>query len=346
METAVIGLPRSGKTTLFNALTGLVAQTNGGRGSNVGDVKVPDTRIDVLSGIFKPQKKVYAIVRFKDLQAEFQEDGGMSAATVGELRNADALTLVVRAFQDEAVIHPLQSIDPLRDFRKLLDSMVFSDYAVAEKRLERLQKEGKKGEREYQRLEAVRGRLEEGKLIGVDLLTEDDRKLFAGFAFLTSKPIIVVANTGEQSADTSGLKSAAQELGLSYFELSGAAEAEIATLPDEEQAEFLAEIGRTESTRARFVACIYAALDLHSFLTVGEDEVRAWSIPRGAPAHVAAGRIHTDLQKGFIRAEVVHWTELVEAGGLKEAKTAGKLRLEGKEYPVKDGDVLNIRFNL
>jgi hypothetical protein len=349
METAVIGLPLSGKTTLFNALTGQSAPLSAAPGmpkaANVGDVKVPDERVDRLAAIFHPERRVYAIVRFRDLQTLQQEDGGLPAATIGEMRNSDALTLVVRAFQDDGLPHALGEVDPLRDFRRLLDSLVFSDYAVTDKRIERLLKEGKKGDREHQRLEILRARLEEGKLIG-DLFTEDDAKLLSGFAFLTAKPIIVVANSGERSADTSALEATARELGLAFFSLRGDAESEIAQLPDDEQAEFLAEIGRTQSTKARFLATIYAALNLESFLTVGEDEVRAWSIRRGTRASEAAGTIHTDLQKGFIRAEVVHYTELLEAGGLKEAKTAGRLRLEGKDYTVKDGDVLNIRFNL
>ena len=350
METGIIGLPLSGKTTLFNALTGLAAQTSGHSGAtkavNLGDVSVPDERVDLLSAMFKPQRRVLATVRFKDLQAELGEDGGMEASTIGELRTADAITLVVRAFQDEAVPHPLESVDPVRDFHRLVDSLVFSDYAVVERRLERLAKEGKRGDREYQRLEAVRVRLEEGKLIGGDLLSDEDRRLLSGFSFLTAKPIIVVANTGELAADTAGLEKAAQALKLVSFVLRGDMEVEISRLSAEDQPEFLAELGVTEPARTRFLKTIYAALDLTSFLTVGEDEVRAWSIPRGTPAAKAAGRVHTDLEKGFIRAEVVHWTELVEAGGLKEAKSSGKLRLEGKEYPVKDGDVLNIRFNL
>lgn len=350
METGIIGLPLSGKTTLFNALTGLQAQTSAhssvSKAPNIGDVAVPDERVDLLTRMFRPERRIYATVRFKDLQAEFGEDGSISASTMAELRTSDAITLVIRAFQDQAVPHPLEEVNPLRDFHRLVDSLVLSDFAVVERRVERLAKEGKRADREYLRLEKIRERLEEGKLIGGDLLSEEDRKLLSGFAFLTAKPVIVVANTGEGSGDTAGLRAQAEERGLAYFELRGDMEVEISRLAAEDQPEFLAELGQTEPARARFLKTIYAALDLTSFLTVGEDEVRAWSIPRDTPAVRAAGRIHTDLEKGFIRAEVVHWSELVEAGGLKEAKSSGKLRLEGKEYPVKDGDVLNIRFNL
>jgi ribosome-binding ATPase len=349
METGIIGLPLSGKTTIFNALTGLAAQTSvragGSRDANVASVDVPDERVDRLAVIFKPQKKVFANIRFKDLAVEFTEDGGMSAASIGELRNADALTLVVRAFQDEAVLHPDGDLDALRDFRHLMDTLVFSDLAMAERRMERLAKEGKKSDREHQRLEKVAERLGQGRPIGRDLLSADDFKLFSGFAFLTAKPIIVVANTGEASADTAPLRAAVAEQALAFFEIQGRTEMEIAQLPAGEQKEFLAAIGATESARVRFIHAIYDALGLMSFLTVGEDEVRAWSVSRDATASRAAGKIHTDLERGFIRAEVVYWQELLDAGGLKEAKSAGKLRLEGRDYPVKDGDVLNIRAN-
>ncbi len=349
METGIIGLPLSGKTTLFNALTGLAARTSshagGGRDANVALVDVPDVRVERLSLMFKPEKTTFAGIRFKDLQVEFADDGGMSAASIGELRNADALTLVIRAFVDEGVPHPQETLDCLRDFRRLMDTLVFSDLAVAERRMERLVKEGKRGDREHARLEKVCERLGEGKPIGVDQLSADDLKLFSGFAFLTAKPIIVVANTGDASVDTAALRAAAGQQGLAFFEIQGAAEMEIAQLPPDDQKEFLAALGATETARARFLRTIYDALGLISFLTVGEDEVRAWSVPRNRTAARAAGKIHTDLERGFIRAEVVFWKELVEAGGLKEAKSAGKLRLEGREYVVKDGDVLNIRAN-
>jgi GTP-binding protein YchF len=349
METAIIGLPLAGKTTLFNALTGLAARTSSHAGSsreaNVALVDVPDERVERLSLLFKPEKTTFASIQFRDLQVELTGDGGMSAASIGELRNADAVTLVIRAFVDEGIPHPQGSLDSLRDFRRLMDTLVFSDLMVAERRMERLAKEGKRGDREHARLEKLAERLGRGMPIGVDELSGDDRRLFSGFAFLTAKPIIVVANTGETSCDTGPLEAAAAQLRLSFFHIQGAAEMEIAQLPVEEQTEFLAALGADEPARARFVRTIYQALGLISFLTVGEDEVRAWSVPRDAPAARAAGRIHTDLERGFIRAEVVYWTDLVEAGGLKEARSAGRLRLEGRDYTVKDGDVLNIRAN-
>ena len=350
METAIIGLPRAGKTTLFNALTGMSAQTGAFSGRNkdlnVAGVHVPDERVERLSDLFKPRKKSLATVHFKDLQVEFTPEGGISVATLADLRPSDAITLVVRAFEDEAVPHPLDRVDPLRDFNKLIDSLMFSDFLVAEKRLERLAKENKRGDQEYQRLERISRRLEEGRLMDRNFFTPEDHKLFSGFGFLTAKPIIVVANTGERAVDTGALEEAVLRQGLVVFHIQGLAEMEISQLPPEDQVEFLENLGIEEPVKDRFLRTIYARLNLISFLTAGEDEVRAWSIPRDTLAARAAGKIHTDLEKGFIRAEVVEWDKLLQAGGFKEAKTSGLLRLEGREYRVRDGDVLTIRFNL
>ena len=353
MEAAIVGLPRAGKTTFFTALnegqTGEQDRGGGARHANrasLADVKVPDERVERLYDLFKPKKKALASVCFKDLHLEFTESGGIDAASLGQLRSADALTLIVRAFQDDAVPHHLGGVDPLRDFNQLLDAIVFSDYEIAEKRIERLVKEGKKAEREYQRLAKIREHLEQGRLLGREFFTPEDRSLFSGFAFLSAKPLIVVANTGEKSADTLPLQQAAGAKGLTLFHFQGVAEMEIAQLDPDEQAEFLEHMGIDEPVKNRFLRTIYTELNLVSFLTAGEDEVRAWSIPRDTPAMQAAGKIHSDLERGFIRAEVVEWNQLLEAGGFKEAKRSGVMRLEGKDYPVKDGDVLTIRFNV
>lgn len=345
-----MGLPRAGKSTFFNALGGRAAPgqdyQGGARKTNLADVQVPDERVERLYDLFKPKKKALATVCFKDLQIDLTDEGGIAAAWLVELRSADALTLVIRAFEDQTVPHPLGGVDTLRDFNRILDALVLSDYQVAEKRIERLAKEGKKGEREHQRLVKIRERLEQGELLGNGLSTPEDRSLFAGFAFLTAKPLIVVANTGEQSADTRALEQAAVSKGLTLFHIQGQAEMEIAQLDPDEQTEFLEHLGIDEPVKNRFLRTIYAELNLVSFLTAGEDEVRAWSVPRDTPAMRAAGKIHSDLERGFIRAEVVEWSKLLEAGGFKEAKRTGVMRLEGREYPVKDGDVLTIRFNV
>lgn len=348
METGIIGLPMAGKTTFFNALsgTGGGSMAKSGRGVNLADVQVPDQRVEHLTDLFRPKKKALATVLFKDIQVDFTLQGGIGAATLAELRSCDAVTLIVRAFEDDAVVHPLHTVDPLRDFHRLLDALLLSDFAVAEKRIERLAREGKRGDREYQRLEKILERLEQGRLLGREFLSQEDQRLFAGFAFLTAKPIIVVANTGESSTDTRALEEAVMHKKLFLFHIQGRAEMEIAQLEPEEQVEFLEHLGIDEPVKNRFLRTIYTQLNLISFLTAGEDEVRAWSVVRDTPAMHAAGKIHSDLEKGFIRAEVVEWDKLLHAGGFKEAKRSGLMRLEGKEYPVKDGDVLTIRFNL
>ena len=348
MQAAIIGLPLAGKTTFFHALTGWGngSSSEGRRLPEVAEIGVPDERVESLSALFRPRKKSLATVRFRDLRVEFSPDGGVGAGTIAELRTADAITLVIRAFEDQGVPHPMSSVEPLRDFRRLVDALLFSDFLVAERRSERLEKEGRKGEREYQRLSAIRERLERGQLLGRDFWTAEDERLFSGFGFLSAKPIIVVANTGERSVPTSALEEAVLAHGLLLFHLQGLAEMEIASLPPDEQAEFLEHLGTDEPVKNRALRTIYAQLDLISFLTAGEDEVRAWSIPRNTPALRAAGRIHSDLERGFIRAEVVEWDKLLATGGFKEARLSGEMRLEGKEYPVRDGDVLTIRFNL
>jgi GTP-binding protein YchF len=355
VETGLIGLPLAGKTTIFNALTSqqahLSSAAGGKKQTNLAEVQVPDIRVEKLSAIFNPRKQVHATVLFKDVQTEFTPAGGLAPSTLGELRSCDALTVIVRSFPDENVYHPFESIDPVSDLKRILDSLVFSDYEIISKRLERLDKEAKQGSREHQLLERLSGRLEEGNLIGPDFLAPEESKLTSGFGFLTAKPVIVVANTGGETDEErdGALKVLSEEtarLGLDLFAIRGNLEMEIAQLPEEDQQEFLADLGLGEPAKNRFIRHIYASLDLISFLTVGEDEVRAWSIPGKTAAVRAAGKIHSDLEKGFIRAEVIHYDELLAVGGLAQARKQGKLRLEGKNYTVKDGDILNIRFNV
>jgi ribosome-binding ATPase YchF (GTP1/OBG family) len=243
---------------------------------NVADVQVPDERVEYLTDLFKPKKKALSAVLFKDIQVDFTSQGGLGAATLAELRSCDAVTLIVRAFENDAVVHPLNTVDPLRDFHHLLDALLLSDFAVAEKRIGRLAKEGKRGEWEYQRLEKILERLGQGRLLGKGFLSPEDQRQFAGFAFLTAKPIIVVANTGEGSADTRALGEVVMQKGLFLFHIQGQAEMEIAQLEPQEQVEFLEHLGIEEPVKDRFLRTIYSQLNLISFLTAGEDEVRAW----------------------------------------------------------------------
>jgi GTP-binding protein YchF len=350
METVIIGLPSSGKTTIFNALTGRAAPvgdfSTAGRQVHLADVPVPDARIDRLSDLFRPKKTTYASVLFRDPPLAYQENGGLSPSGLGEVRKADAVTMVLRTFENESVPHPLRDVNPLRDLRTVLDSLVFADYEVAEKRLARLEKEAKRDGREHQVLEAVVERLGAGQLLGRGFFSTEDEKLFSGFAFLTAKPLVAILNDGERSVDHAAVEAEAHAKGIAVFSLRGDLEAEIAQFEASEQAEFLKDLGTSEPAKHRFLKHVYAHLDLMSFLTAGEPEVRAWSIRRGTTASRGAGTIHTDLEKGFIRAEVAWWEDLLACGGWPEAKKANKVRLEGRDYELADGDVILVRFNV
>jgi len=349
METVIIGLPASGKTTIFNALTGRSVPVGdfsaAGRQVHLADVPVPDERIDRLSELYRPKKTTRATVLFRDPPLAYLDNGTLSPAGLGEVRKADSLAVVVRAFESESLPHP-QGVNPLRDLRTVLDSLVLADYEVAEKRLARLEKEAKRDGREYQVLKNVVDRLGAGQLLGRGFFSAEDEKLFAGFAFLTAKPLVAVLNDGERSVDHAAVAEEARSKGITVFALRGDLEAEIAQLDTSEQAEFLKDLGASEPAKNRFLRHVYADLDLVSFITVGEDEVRAWSIRRGTPASRGAGTIHTDLEKGFIRAEVVRCEDLLACGDWAEAKKANKLRLEGRDYVLEDGDVILVRFNV
>jgi GTP-binding protein YchF len=347
METGLIGLPSAGKTTIFSALAGgAAAGTGGGRKSHIAEVAVPDQRIGKLWELFPTAKRTYATVVIRDLAVQAGEKGALTPAALAEMRTLDALALVIRAFLDPAVPHPLESVDPARDLRRLLDALTFADYAVAETRLERIVKEGKKSGKEYQLLEQLSARLAEGGLIAGAGLNPDELRLISGFSFLTAKPLLLIVNEGESTAEVAPVVEQARTLGLDLFVIHGRQEMEIAQLPREEQLAFLADLGLEAPTSDRFLRQLYHSLHLISFLTAGEKDVRAWSLPRGSTALKAAGRIHTDLEKGFIRAEAIAFEQLMREGGFAQARKSGTLRLEGKEYVVQDGDVLTIRFNL
>lgn len=356
MRLGIIGLPQSGKTTLFNALTRGSVPTGMSAGKfevHTAVVDVPDGRVDTLSAMFKPKKTIYAKVTYADIAGLDGSTGkaGISGALLNQLTQMDGFIHVVRCFEDENVPHIQASLNPGRDLVAMDSEFVLNDLIAVERKLERLNEERKKGggrekavvEREIALFERFQQELSNEVPLRDLALSHEDERTLAGFGFLSRKPVLVVFNLGEGQP--------APEISYAHkhsqmVALQCKLEAEIAQLPPEDAQLFLAEYGIEEPSLYRMIRLSYDLLGLQSFFTVGPDEVRAWTVQRGATAPEAAGEIHTDLQKGFIRAEVVHYDDLTALGGLSEARAKGKLRLEGKEYIVKDGEVLNIRFNV
>ncbi|MFP4171406.1 MAG: redox-regulated ATPase YchF [Candidatus Hydrogenedentota bacterium] len=352
MKVGIIGFARAGKTTVFNAITGSHAAVGafGSRGANLAAIKVPDERVDALAAIYTPKKKTYAEFQFVDVAPnETGEDAkALDSAALTELKNADALVHVVRAFQKEDVLHPLDRVDPVADCQALEEELQLADFIVLERRLERKEKEGKR-DREYDLLKRCMAHIEAGAPLRTLDLTEQERKELMGFSFLSMKPILLLGNYGEENigqADPAGLQGYAAERGHILIELCGEMETEVTSLSEEERAAFRADLGLGEESKTLFIQKAYDMLGLMSFLTAGAPEVRAWTIPKNTKAVDAAGVIHSDIQRGFIRAEVVHFDDYMAAGSMAKAKEAGKVRLEGKEYIVKDGDIIHFRFNV
>jgi len=355
LRAGLIGLPGSGKTTLFELLTSVheAPRTHGKAEANVGVSKVPDDRLDQLTAMFQPKKRVPATVEFADMAAGRAD--AKSLVDVVAYRNADALLHVVRAFRDASVPHPQTTIDPARDVRIVEDELLLADLGSIERRLERLEKDLKKNPSPELKAEQdllIRGRetLDGGRALRTLSLSPADTKRLRGFQFLSAKPLLLVVNLDE--ADLAHAANAATHAGLTAFLAeSGAAsvgvcakiELEIAQLDPADAQSFLADLGLQESGLNRVIRAAYDLLGYMSFFTVGEDECRAWSIPRQTRAQEAAGAIHSDIQRGFIRAEVVPWDTLIERGSLAACRDRGELRLEGKDYVVQDGDTINFR---
>ncbi|MBI2220671.1 MAG: redox-regulated ATPase YchF [Acidobacteria bacterium] len=359
LRAGLIGFPSSGKTTLFQLMTSAreAPKASAKADANVGVSRVPDERLDRLTALFNPKKHVPATVEFADIAHGAARGGSAAQALldVAPYRNADALLHVVRGFRDESVPHSKQTIDPARDAREMEEELILADLGVVERRLERLERDLRKQnlpelKREQDVLQRCRARLDEGRALrGLELEPEDARRL-RGFQLLSAKPVLLVLNVDE--ADLSHADEAIHDAGFDQILASGAARAvpacakielEIAQLEPADAAAFMADLGLKESGLDRVIRASYDLLGYISFFTVGEDECRAWSIPRGTSAQLAAGEIHSDLARGFIRAEVVPYDALLSRGSLAACKEHAELRLEGKEYVVQDGDVINFR---
>jgi hypothetical protein len=366
MQIAIVGLAGCGKTTVFNTLTRGHAETGGygGLQLNVGVVKVPDPRLDRLAAVFKPKKIVHADVTYVDLPAPPASSEGhvgteeLPAEHLARLREADALIQVVRAWDSAAHPHPSGSVDPARDVEQLDLEFILADLSMVDRRLERLHGSGRHGtpaereanEHEEKLLTRLKPSLEEGRPIRDALLDPDEEKAIRGFRFLTQKPVLVLLNVGE--GDLPGAATRVDRIAAAHphrhtlvDSLSAKIEMELGELEPEEAAVFMEELGLAESSLDRVIALSYRLVGLISFLTAGPDEVRAWPIPDGSSAVEAAGAIHTDLAKGFIRAETIGYEELLAAGSIAEAKRHGKVRSEGRTYRVRDGDVIEILFS-
>jgi GTP-binding protein YchF len=355
LRAGLVGLPASGKTTLFQLLTSArdAPRTHGRVEANVGVTRVPDDRLDQLTALFQPKKRVPATVEFADMAAGRGEASAL--VDVAAYRNADALLHVVRAFRDPAMPHPAGSLDIRRDARTVEDELILADLGGVERRLERLDKELKKNaspdlKKEHALLVSARACLDAGRALRTLELSSDDARRLRGFQFLSAKPLLVVINLDEADAaeaetavPAAPLAAFLGETGARAVAVCARIELEIAQLDAADARAFLADLGLTHSGLDRVIRAAYELLGYLSFFTVGDDECRAWSIPRGTTAQGAAGAIHSDLERGFIRAEVVPCDTLLARGSLASCRDHGELRLEGKDYVVKDGDVITIR---
>jgi GTP-binding protein YchF len=357
MKTAIIGLPMTGKTSLFTILTGVHQETRiGSTAARTGVARVPDARLDALAELFQPKKTTHATVEYVDMPS-ISKENLRDPSYLASLRVVDAFAHVLRLFADETVPHEKGSVDPRRDLDDVETELILSDLVVVEKRLERLDKDRKKIknpelDREFELLEKCKTALEDNRPLRELAIDADDEKRLRGFQFLSQKPMLYVLNLGEDDAGRLHEREREYREGplagrahTAVTAVCGKIEAELAELPREEQKDYLASYGLRESGLERLISATYSLLGLMSFLTAGEDECRAWTIPAQSTAVKAAGAIHSDFEKKFIRAEVVNWKTMIDLGGYSGARDKGQLRLEGKEYIVKDGDVLVIRHS-
>lgn len=357
MRLGIIGLPTSGKTTIFNALTRSNLPTRAGASGqfevHTAVVSVPDQRVDRLKAMYNPKKTTYTQVTYVDIGGLDKGigEGGLKGQFRNELAQLDGFLHVVRTFEDPNVPHPYDTIDPLRDVESLDGEFLLSDLVMVESRLEKLDIELKRRGRliekaqldEIELMKRLKEALEANTPLRDAGLSDEEMKPYRGYGFLTLKPTLIVLNANENSKDTGFTY---EHQNATVVSLQGRIEAELAQLEPDDAAIFMEEYGITELSASKVIRLSYELMNIQSFFTVGEDEVRAWSVRIGATAPEAAGVIHSDLQKGFIRAEVFNYEDLIALGSEAALKTAGKFKLEGKEYVVKNGDIVHIRFNV
>lgn len=361
MKIGLVGLPLTGKTTLFNLLTNARAATGtyaGNTGTNVGIARVPDKRIDFLSRLYNPKKTSYAQIEFVDIAGlAASSDGHKSGAAkfLNDVRNCDALVHVVRAFRNEDIPHVNPELNPARDLEAVEMELLFADLELIEKRIERI-KSGKKitkeNAEEMALLERCYQELESGAFMSEVNITDQERTNLKNYAFLTEKPRLAVVNLDEEQFKCGEYPAKERteqlcaEKNIPLLLICAQMELEISELPEEDKQIFMEDLGLKETGIELLARNVYRHLGLLSFFTVGEDEVKAWTIKAGLHAKEAAGKIHSDIERGFIRAEVVRYEDLAQLGNMAKVKEKGLFRLEGKDYPVQDGDIINFRFNI
>jgi hypothetical protein len=355
MNLTLFGYPKTGKTTFFNLLTGakieVKAYEDGKKEANQRTCFIPDSRLDRVAALYPDKKKITATFELVDLAGVSYGDV-KNSTYLSILRKADALIHVVRGFHDPQISHPKRKISPRDDISFMEEELILTDLISVTARLEKLEKDLKKakdpeGEKEKELLSLFRSSLEEGKPIRELPFSPTEEKLIRSFAFLSQKPLLHIVNVDETDIpliENPEKIYPAEKPGTAVMAFCGKIEAEIGELGDEEKDIFLREYGLKELSAGRFFRTIPSLLQIISFMTIGKNEVRAWTVPLRSRAGQAAGAIHSDIEKGFIRAEVIHWDKLLECGSLQAAKDKGAIRLEGKDYPVEDGDVIYFRF--